>query len=141
MSLFYRKMRPHTPDLERKSDGAAGYDLHCMADNAIIVAPNSALRVPTGISIEIPMGFTGLVLPRSSWSDRIDVIHPPIDSDYRGEIWIIVKAHAQEVQILPGKRIAQLVVLMCHQPLPVQMDKLSETKRSAGGFGSTGGVE
>jgi dUTP pyrophosphatase len=120
------------------TEGAAGADLR--AAEAITLAPGARAAVPTGISVEIPPGHVGLVWPRSGLAVRqgIDTLAGVIDSDYRGEVKVVLVNHGTEpVAIADGDRIAQLLV----QPVSrVRFTRaaLAPSGRGAGGFGSTG---
>jgi dUTP pyrophosphatase len=120
------------------TEGAAGADLR--AAEAVTLAPGARAAVATGLSIEIPPGQVGLVWPRSGLAVRqgIDTLAGVIDSDYRGEVKVVLVNHGTEpVAIAPGDRIAQLLV----QPVArVRFTRaaLAPTGRGAGGFGSTG---
>lgn len=120
------------------TDGASGLDL-CVQK----IVDDNVLH--TGVHVEIPVGFTGLLVPRSSWGDRgwrLKNTVGIIDSDYRGEI--IIHATKDAVvgfsSIRPGDRVCQLVVVRaCSEYTPVKsLGDLSETTRGTGGFGSTG---
>jgi dUTP pyrophosphatase len=119
--------------------GAAGADLR--ASEALTLAPGERAAVPTGLSLEIPPGHVGLVWPRSGLAVRsgIDTLAGVIDSDYRGEVKVVLVNHGREpVAIAKGDRIAQLLV----QPVAratFTRATLAPTSRGAGGFGSTGG--
>lgn len=123
---------------EYASEGAAGADLR--ASEAITLAPGERAAVRTGISLEIPPGHVGLVWPRSGLAVRhgIDTLAGVIDSDYRGEVKVVLVNHGREpLAIAPGDRIAQLLV----QPLTrarFTRAVLTPTARGQGGFGSTG---
>jgi dUTP diphosphatase len=123
---------------EYSTEGAAGADLR--AAEAITLPPGQRAAVPTGISVEIPPGHVGLVWPRSGLAVRhgIDTLAGVIDSDYRGEVKVVLVNHGQEpLAIAAGDRIAQLLV----QPVArVRFTRaaLAPTVRGPGGFGSTG---
>jgi dUTP pyrophosphatase len=123
---------------EYATEGAAGADLR--AAEAVTLVPGARAAVATGISVEIPPGHVGLVWPRSGLAVRqgIDTLAGVIDSDYRGEVKVILVNHgAEPVAIAAGDRIAQLLV----QPVArVRFTRaaLAPTGRGAGGFGSTG---
>lgn len=141
--MRYKRLRETTRKLERKSDGAAGFDLYAdlleeFGDRVCIEA-HSTRRIPTGIAVEIGSMFLGLVLPRSSATGMLNTLHPPIDSDYRGEIHIILHNFTNsDTWLKHGERIAQLVVVAQYPNSLVEAQELTETKRGAGGFGSTG---
>jgi dUTP pyrophosphatase len=124
---------------EYATEGAAGADLR--AAEAITLPPGHRAAVATGISVEIPPGHVGLVWPRSGLAVRqgIDTLAGVIDSDYRGEVKVVLVNHGEEpLAIAAGDRIAQLLV----QPVAharFTRAALAPTGRGAGGFGSTGG--
>lgn len=122
---------------------AAGMDLCAALDRAVILQPGERSLIPTGIAMEIPVGFEGQVRPRSGLALRqgISMVNSPgtIDADYRGEIGIILINHGQApVNINPGERIAQLVIAPTVQADLKVVESLSETVRGNGGFGHTG---
>lgn len=110
----------------------------------LVLAPFERALVPTGIAIELPVGYAALVVPRSGLALKhgITLVNAPglIDSNYRGEIGAIVaNMDAREpFEIKRGDRIAQLMIVAVEQPAFEVVDELSETDRGAGGFGSSG---
>src|SRR5208283_1565220 len=125
------------------SAGAAGMDLLADIEQAIALAPLERFAVPTGIAVEIPSGYEGQVRPRSGRALRegLTLLNTPgtIDSDYRGEIQVIVVNLGREpVTIEPGDRIAQLVIAPVARVELVEVDELDDTHRGGGGFGHTG---
>jgi dUTP pyrophosphatase len=122
------------------SDGAAGADLR--ASGAVTLAPGARAAVPTGLILELPPGLVGLVWPRSGLAVRhgIDTLAGVIDSDYRGEVKVVLVNHGREaVEIAPGDRIAQLLVQKVERVhFTSAAAPLASTPRGAGGFGSTG---
>ena len=125
------------------SQGAAGADLYACLDAEIIIEPNQNAFVPTGWSMEIPQGFAGLVYARSGMACKRDLAPANkvgvIDSDYRGEVMVVLHNHGTAPQtVQPGERIAQLVITPVYTPSFTLCDDLSDTRRGAGGFGSTG---
>lgn len=123
----------------RGKTGDAGLDLY--VSNEVAIMPYAKVIVRTGVSCEIPPGYYGKVTPRSStMRDReLLVIDGTVDSGYRGEIGISVKSlNSEPVRLIPGDRIAQLIVLPYLECDPVEVDELSETDRGEDGFGSTG---
>ena len=121
--------------------GAAGMDLR--ADEPVDLAPGERRLVPTGIAVAIPPGWEGQVRPRSGLALKLGVglANAPgtIDSDYRGEVGVILVNWGQERVRLPrGERIAQLVVGQVTQGALVEVAELPGTGRGGGGFGSTG---
>lgn len=125
----------------RKTEGAAGYDLHASAK---AVATNAGAWVPTGVHVSLPPASFGLIKVRSSLAARgVEVGAGVIDSDYRGEIKVKVYTHAPgaEVEIEAGERFAQLVIIPLLAPQPSlvsSVEALTLTDRGDGGFGSTG---
>jgi dUTP pyrophosphatase len=125
--------------------GSAGLDLQAaVPDNApLTLQPGARALVPTGLQIELPHGVEAQVRPRSGLALRhgVTVLNSPgtIDSDYRGEVQIIlVNLGSEAFQIRRGERIAQMVIAHHAQAVLVAATKLSATARGAGGFGSTG---
>jgi len=121
--------------------GDAGADLVAAQD--ITMAPGERSLVPTGLSVAIPEGYGGFVLPRSGLAVRtgVTVLNAPglIDSGYRGEVKVALINHGDTAfEIRVGDRIAQLVVMAVETPEYVQVDALEDTQRGAEGFGSTG---
>jgi dUTP pyrophosphatase len=122
---------------------AAGMDLYAELADDLILQPGSRLLVPTGIAIELPDGFEAQVRPRSGLALRhgISLVNSPgtIDSDYRGEIGVIVINHGTEPFALHrGERIAQLVFAPFARASLVEVAELGESVRGDGGFGHTG---
>ena len=121
------------------SEGAAGADLH--ASEPLVLSPGDRSAVPTGIHLELPPGHVGLVWPRSGLALRhgIDTLAGVIDSDYRGEVRVVLVNHGREpFRIEPGDRIAQLLVQRVERVDFVADAGLTGTTRGSGGFGSTG---
>lgn len=122
---------------------SAGLDLKACLEAPIILKPLERALVPTGLFIALPAGFEAQVRPRSGLAAKhgITVLNTPgtIDADYRGEIKVIlVNLSAEPFEIVPGERIAQLVVARHEQVEWEPAESLDETSRGAGGFGSTG---
>lgn len=124
---------------EYGSAGAAGADLR--ASEALVIAPGARAAVPTALRLEIPRGHVGLVWPRSGLAVRhgIDTLAGVIDSDYRGELRVVLANHGDEpFAIARGDRIAQLLLQRVERARFVARPAIEETARGAGGFGSTG---
>jgi dUTP pyrophosphatase len=124
-----------------QTTGSAGADL--CADADCVLEPGQRLAVPTGLAIEIPMGYEGQVRARSGLALRFGVGLPnapgTIDSDYRGELSVLLVNWGREpVQLKRGDRIAQLVVAPVVRATFELADSLSESDRGGGGFGHTG---
>jgi dUTP pyrophosphatase len=123
--------------------GAAGFDLHAAVSEVLDVAPQQRVLVPTGLAIAVPDGYEAQVRPRSGLALRHGIVLPnapgTIDSDYRGEIRIIVmNAGTEPFLIRRGDRIAQLVVAPVVRAEWVEVEALEDTARGHGGFGHTG---
>ncbi|AEF83546.1 dUTP diphosphatase [Treponema primitia ZAS-2] len=128
---------------EYETPGAAGADLRARITEARVIPPLGRARIPTGLALEIPPGFEAQVRPRSGLAARsgITVLNAPgtIDSDYRGELEVILINLGQEpFTIQNGDRIAQLVFAPVTRAEMTQALSLTETERGEGGFGSTG---
>ena len=122
---------------------SAGMDLRACLDAPVTLGPLERTLVPTGLFIALPAGFEAQVRPRSGLAAKhgITVLNTPgtIDADYRGEIKVIlVNLSNTPFEILPGERIAQMVVARHERVEWEEVDTLDETERGAGGFGSTG---
>jgi dUTP pyrophosphatase len=123
--------------------GAAGCDLAAAVDGKLELRPGQRLRVPTGFAIAIPEGYEAQVRPRSGLALKRGVLVPnapgTIDSDYRGELQVILlNTGAEAFRIERGDRIAQLVVAPVVRPVFEEVERLDETDRGEGGFGHTG---
>lgn len=122
---------------------AAGHDLSAAIDKPIMIAPHQTVKIPTGLSMELPENTFGGIYARSGIANR-EGLAPAnkvgiIDSDYRGEIMVALHNHSDEHRIVePGQRIAQLIIQPYIRAKFNEVHKLSETERGAGGFGSTG---
>ncbi len=122
---------------------ASGADVCAAMSDPIVLEPGSRVLIPTGISMEIPIGFEIQVRPRSglAFKNGVTIVNTPgtIDSDYRGELKIILINHGKEnFEVNPGDRIAQLVLAPVLQADFQEATDISQTERGAGGFGSTG---
>jgi len=125
------------------SGEAAGADLYACLEAPVEAAPGETVWIPTGIALELPRGFAGLIYARSSMAAKRDLAPANkvgvIDSDYRGEITVVLHNHGKQTrQICHGERIAQLVITPVITPGFTETDCLSDTVRGQGGFGSTG---
>ena len=125
------------------TEGAAGLDLRASLSEAVTLRPLERKLIPTGLYIELPLGYEAQIRPRSGLSVRhgITVINSPgtIDADYRGEVQVpLVNLSNEPFVIEDGERIAQMVIAR-HEVIQWEpVEELSETKRGAGGFGHTG---
>jgi dUTP diphosphatase len=139
---------PHGADLplpSYQSAGAAGLDLLAAvaADAPVILAPGRRALIPTGLAVALPTGTEGQVRPRSGLAARhgVTVVNSPgtIDSDYRGEIQVILVNFGQDsFSVTRGMRIAQLIIAPVLRVTIHEITKLDETTRGVGGLGSTG---
>ena len=125
------------------SQEAAGADLYACLDADIEIKPGCSAFIPTGLAMEIPKGYAGLIYARSGMAckrglapaNKVGVI----DSDYRGEFIVVLHNHGLETQTVKhGERIAQLVITPVLTPAFTVVDDLTSTERATGGFGSTG---
>lgn len=139
---------PHGADLPLpayQSEAAAGLDLLAAvpADTPISIAPGHYVAVPTGLAIALPEGTEAQVRPRSGLARNhgVTVLNAPgtVDADYRGEVQVLLINHGREnFEVTRGMRIAQLVIARVVRIRLTEQEKLDETKRGRGGFGSTG---
>lgn len=138
-----RRLRPGARLPERMTPGASGFDLHACLDEPLVIEPGGRALVATGLVVAIPPGFEGCLRARSGLALRhgIGLANGPgtIDSDYRGEVGVILVNWGQDrFTVVPGERVAQMVI----QELPsVRMEwseVLPATERGDGGFGHTG---
>jgi dUTP pyrophosphatase len=130
---------------EYATEGAAGMDLRANLENPVTLKSMERFLVPTGLFIEIPNGFEAQVRPRSGLAVKqgITCLNTPgtIDSDYRGEVKVILINLSQEDQTIHhGDRIAQIVLSAVEQVRWKPVEKLKATKRNEGGFGHTGKI-
>ena len=128
---------------EYKSQWASGFDIRACLEKPMTLKPGERGLVPTGLSFEIPLGFELQSRPRSGLALKkgLTVLNSPgtIDSDYRGEIKVILINHGLEDFIIKDQeRISQLVLCPVYQSVFEESETLSETQRGGGGFGSTG---
>jgi dUTP pyrophosphatase len=140
--LPFERLHPDAVLPERAHPGDAGFDLRSVID--VEVGPGERAMIPTGLAVAIPEGHAGLVLPRSGLASRqgLTLANAPglIDAGYRGEVICAVVNLDREtpVQIAPGDRIAQLVIVAVPDLEPTWTEELPPSARGEGGFGSTG---
>lgn len=125
------------------TEGSSGMDLRAAIEKSIIIKPLETVLIPTNLSVEIPEGYEGQVRPRSGLAAKnfVTVLNTPgtIDSDYRGEIKVILTNFGKENFIVNrGDRIAQLVISRVERVEIEEVKELNSTKRNEGGFGHTG---
>ena len=123
---------------------SAGFDVSAYLDGEVVIEPGCSELIPTGIFLEIPNGYEMQIRPRSGLAlrNQVTVLNTPgtIDADYRGEIKVILINHGRRpFSVLPGMRIAQLVLAKVFSAEFVRINELSLTSRGDGGFGHTGG--
>ena len=128
---------------EYATKGASGMDIRASLDIPLTLQPLERNLIPTGLFVEIPQGYEIQIRPRSGLAIKqgITCLNTPgtIDSDYRGEIKIILINFSSEEQVInPGDRIAQMIIQKTERAELVQVEFLNETERAAGGFGHTG---
>ncbi|MCP4520502.1 MAG: dUTP diphosphatase [Cytophagales bacterium] len=126
-----------------ETQGSAGMDLRSFLEEQIVLQPMERVLVPTGLFLEIPLGYEAQIRPRSglAYKHGITVLNSPgtIDADYRGEIKVLLINLSEEAfTIQDGERIAQMVIAAHAQPALEVVEELGNTDRGAGGFGSTG---
>lgn len=126
-----------------ESEQAAGMDIRCNIAEPITLQPLERKLIPTGLFIELPVGYEAQIRPRSGLALKrgLTVLNTPgtIDADYRGEIGVILINMSNEAQTIePAERICQMVIAKHEQPNLVEVDILGETERGAGGFGHSG---
>lgn len=135
--------KSHHPIPEYATANSAGIDLRAFLSEAITLMPLERQLVPTGLYIELPIGYEAQIRPRSGLALKkgITVLNTPgtIDSDYRGEIGVIlINLSKEKVTIEDGERICQMVIAKHEQVVFLQTDELTTTERGEGGFGHTG---
>src|SRR3989339_401606 len=146
ISIKIKRIDPKYNDIPLPSyatEGSAGMDIRAAVENELIVKPSQVVLVPTNLSVEIPPGFEIQVRPRSGLAanNSVGILNSPgtIDSDYRGEIKIIlINLGKKKFTIKCGDRIAQLVVSKVYTANLIQSDDLNHSQRGKGGFGHTG---
>lgn len=126
-----------------ESECAAGADLYACLDGEITINPHETVLIPTGIAMELPQGYAGLIYARSGLATKKGLAPANkvgvIDSDYRGEVKVALHNHSNTPQaVSSGERVAQLVITPYLTAKFVERNELSQTVRGAGGFGSTG---
>lgn len=125
------------------SEYAAGADLYALLEEEIVIQPGETKLIHTGLAMEIPEGYAGLIYARSGLASKRGLAPANkvgvVDADYRGELMVALHNHSNtEQKVLPAERIAQLVVTPFLKACFEEADELSDTVRGEGGFGSTG---
>jgi dUTP diphosphatase len=145
MKIYVKRLRKTRPDSmpQYMTEGASGMDLFASLEGELTLEPGERKLIPTGISVAIPEGFEGQVRPRSGLAIQkgIGIVNGPgtIDSDYRGEIGVLLINFGKEpFTIHNGERIAQMVISQVFRATLEEVDDLPPTLRQGGGFGHTG---
>ena len=143
VKILVKKLDPKVKIPEYKTDGSSGMDLMAFVENSIKISPQTRELIPTGLSIAIPEDLEIQIRPRSGLAVKssISVLNTPgtIDSDYRGELKIILFNHGNKDFIVNNNdRIAQMVLMPVIKMEIEEVDQLPKTIRGSGGFGSTG---
>ena len=142
-AIRVKKLNPKAILPTYGSAEAAGADLYACLEAPVTIEPGASVFIPTGIALEVPRGCAGLVYARSSMAvkrglapaNKVGVI----DSDYRGEIKVVLLNHGKETQIVEhGERVAQFIITPVLTPAYEEVEELTDTQRGTGGFGSTG---
>lgn len=142
-TIHVKMLRPGAQLPTYGTEFSAGADLYACLDEPLTIAPGQTVSIPTGIALEVPEGYAGLVYARSGLgvkqglapANKVGVI----DSDYRGELLVMLHNHGQHSQtITHAMRVAQLLITPVLHPAYAQVDTLTQTARGSGGFGSTG---
>lgn len=141
--ISVKKLRPGAVLPTYGTACSAGADLYACLEGPVVIAPGKTVLIPTGLAMELPTGYVGLIFARSSMGVKRDLAPANkvgvIDSDYRGEFMVALHNHgSQEQRIENGERIAQLVITPVITPGFAEVETLSDTQRGTGGFGSTG---
>lgn len=141
--IYIKKLNSHAVIPTYGTEYAAGADLYACLEAAITLAPAEMQLIPTGIALEIPEGYVGLVYARSGLATKKGLAPANkvgvIDSDYRGELFVPLYNHSQVPQTVEnGERIAQLIITPYVQGIFQETNELNDTSRSDKGFGSTG---
>tara|TARA_Y100000310_G_scaffold256477_1_gene264286 strand:+ start:34 stop:471 length:438 start_codon:yes stop_codon:yes gene_type:complete len=143
VKVLVKKLDPKVQLPSYKTEGSSGMDLMAFIENPIKIAPNTSALIPAGISVAIPNDVEIQIRPRSGLAAKsnISVLNTPgtVDSDYRGELKIILFNHGNKEFIVKNKdRIAQIVLVPVLKVDFEEVDNLPDSIRGSGGFGSTG---
>ena len=139
MQLRIKKLHPDAklPQFAHATD--AGLDLCTQED--VTIAPGERVSIPTGIAVQIPVGYVGLIWDKSGIAQKggLKTLGGVIDADYRGEVFVgLLNIGAEPYQFTRGQKIAQMLIQKVEHPKIVEVDELDETVRGDGAFGSTG---
>lgn len=151
--ILSSKIKTMKVNIKKVKDGAtvptygskysAGADLYACLESDVTVAPHATVMIPTGLAMELPTGFAGLIYARSGLASKKGLAPANkvgvVDSDYRGEVLVALHNHSEQAQTVSnGERIAQMVITPYLAANFVVAEELSSTVRGEGGFGSTG---
>lgn len=139
MQIKFKKLNENAVAPQYAHSFDAGMDLYCLEN--ISVAPNERVQISTGIAMEIPEGFVGLIWDKSGLSHKsgLKTVGGVVDSEYRGEIKVgMINLSDETYHFEVGHKIAQMLIQKVEQVDLLESDSLSETTRGEGGFGSTG---
>lgn len=143
MKVNIKKLNDNAVIPSYGSEYSAGADLYACLDGDLTVNPHETVLIPTGIAIELPLGYAGLIYARSGLATKKGLAPANkvgvVDCDYRGEVKVALHNHSEIPQtVSSGERVAQLVITPYLTAQFVVQDELSQTVRGEGGFGSTG---
>lgn len=138
-----KKLNPKATIPTYGSEYAAGCDLYACLDESVTIEPHATVLIKTGLALEVPVGYAGLIYARSGLASKRNLAPANkvgvVDADYRGEVMVALHNHGTTAQTIEhGERIAQMVIAPFLTANFIQVDELSDTVRGEGGFGSTG---
>jgi len=141
--LPVKRIKPNAKIPMRTTAGSVGYDIAACINEEIVIGPGETCLIGSGIAIALEHGYAAFLYARSGLGIKLGIVPANcvgvIDSDYRGEVIVGLKNTSNEsFAVKNGDRIAQMVISKCELPEPRICDDLEETRRGAGGFGSTG---
>ncbi len=141
--MNFKKLNPNAIVPTYGTPLSAGADLYNLPDGDIVIQPQETVLIHTGIAVEIPEGYCGLIFARSGLATKRGLAPANkvgvIDADYRGEIMVALHNHSDKVAtVAAGERVAQMVIVPFLRVQYDEVDELSDTERGEGGFGSTG---
>lgn len=143
MKIAIKKLRENAVLPAYGSEFAAGADLYACIDKDVVIEPHKTAFIPTGLALELPVGYAGLIYARSGLASKRGLAPANkvgvVDCDYRGEVTVALLNHTDAAQtVAVGERVAQLVITPYITADFIEKDELSDTVRGTGGFGSTG---
>ncbi|MDR2502140.1 MAG: dUTP diphosphatase [Oscillospiraceae bacterium] len=143
MNIYIKKLRENAILPSYQTPGSAGADLSACLDAPVTIGPGETVLVPSGLAVELPEGYAGLVFARSGLASKRGVAPANkvgvIDSDYRGELIVPLHNHGRAPEVIgPGQRVAQMLFVPVARMNFIETAELGGTARGEGGFGSTG---